>query len=385
MLHVLRPITSHSASLSISLIFAINGLVFANWFARIPEVQNQLNLSEGELGLALLGAPLGALLIMPAMGWLIARYGAGRITLMSTIGCCLAITAPVLAWNLWSLGLGLLLLGVCNGAMDIAMNAEATVIENHRRTPILSTCHALFSLGGMVGAGTGSMITALGISPQLHLVAISLATTGLALLRRHTLLKGSITKNSGPVFAIPSKPLIGLAVMAFCIMLGEGAIADWSAVYLRNTLNAAPVLTGVGFASFSLGMTLGRLYGDRLSEHFGSKTVVWLGTLLAAGGLSLGLLLTHPYAGILGFGCVGLGYAGIVPILFRAAAHLPGMAAGTNIAAVASAGYTGFLIGPVLIGFAAEAVGLGKALGIVAVLAMLVNVLVGRVGISLKP
>lgn len=382
MLHGLRILLRDPASTSIGLIFAINGMVFGNWFVRVPEVQKALGLSEGQLGLALLGLPLGSLMIMPATGWLIARYGAGRVTLWASIGCCMAITTPAFAWNLWILGLTMVLLGLGNGAMDIAMNAEATAIEGRRWTPIMATCHALYSIGSMIGAGISGFIAASGLPLQIHLGMVALVMIALVLFRSSTLLDSPVAVTTGPAFALPSRPLIGLAIMAFCALLVESTVADWSAVYLHNTLGSGMALAGAGFVGFSLAMTIGRLYGDRLVERWGALMVVRLGALIAAVGLGIGLLMNHPYAAVLGFTCIGMGYAGIVPILFRAAAHTPGMAPGTNIAAVASSGYTGFLAGPALIGFTAEAIGLSAALGIGVLLSLMIAALAARAGIA---
>ena len=369
----LRLWVSDRASLSIGIVFAINSIAFSNWFTRIPEVQQKLDLSEAQLGLVLLGMPLGSILIMPLTSWAIARYGAGRTTFWTTLVCCLAIVLPSLSWNMTSLSIALLLLGLGNGSMDVAMNAEVAEIETRRQVPIMSKTHACFSLGGFVGAAVGSLIVGLNISILIHLTSIALVLILLLLMCKDTLLQVSDSQSArGPLLAIPSKALLGLAAMIFCIELGEGAIADWSAVYLRNTLNAVPILVGAGFACFSLGMTIGRLYGDSLSQRWGGLTLIRFGTLLAASGLGLGLWSGEPFAAILGFGCVGLGYAAIVPLLYRAAALTPGMSPGSSIAAVASAGYLGFLCGPVMIGSVAEVVGLEGGLGIVAVLALVV-------------
>lgn len=384
MFHGLRILLRDAASTSIGLIFAINGIVFGSWFVRVPEVQNALGLSEGQLGLSLLGLPLGSLMIMPATGWLIARHGAGRVTLWASIGCCLAIATPPFAGNLWALGLTMVLLGLGNGAMDIAMNAEATAIEGRRRAPIMATCHALYSIGSMIGAGISGLIAASGLPLQIHLGMVALVMIALVLSRSGTLLDSPVAVAMGPAFALPSRPLLGLAIMAFCALLVESAVADWSAVYLHNTLGSGMALAGAGFVGFSLAMTIGRLYGDRLVERWGALAIVRLGALIAAVGLGIGLLMNHPYAAVLGFTCIGIGYAGIVPILFRAAAHTPGMAPGTNIAAVASSGYTGFLAGPALIGFTAEAIGLSGALGIGVLLSLVIAALAARAGIVVR-
>lgn len=375
MLHGLRILLRHRATTTVGLVFAVNGLLFGSWFTRIPGVQSQLGLSEGELGLALLGVPLGSLLSMPAAGWLASRFGAGRVTFWASLAFCAAALGPVLAGNVWLLALALALLGASNGLMDIAMNAEAAAQEERLKLHIMATFHALYSIGGAVGAVLGGLAAGLGLAAPLHLGALALAGAAVVVGRRASLLDGPRGSAAGPAFAVPSRALLPLAVMAFCVLMGEGAIGDWSAVYLRNTLEAGALLAGAGFAGFSLAMTVGRLYGDVWVQRYGARAMVCGGALLAALGLGLGLLLAQPWAAVLGFTCVGLGYAGLVPILFRAAARAPGMAPGVSLAAVASVGYAGFLCGPPVIGLLAEAMGLGAALGILVGLSLLVAAL----------
>ena len=355
--------------LSVSLIFALNGLAFSNWFTRIPDTQQRLGLNTAQLGFVLLGMPLGSILIMPLTSWLLSRYGSSRTTFWSTLFCCLVIILPTLSWSFTSLGVALLLLGFGNGSMDVAMNAMVADVEQSQKVPIMSTCHAFFSLGGFIGAAIGSLFVGLNISPPQHLLCVSLFLVILLMVIKNALPKFTASRQTEPLLALPSKALIGLAVVAFCIELGEGAISDWSAVYLRNTLNAAPILVGAGFASFSLNMTVGRFYGDSLSSKWGTSELIRRGAIFAAIGLTLGLWTANAFGAIIGFGCVGLGYAAIIPLLFRAAALVPGMTPGSSIASVASAGYFGFLIGPIAIGSVSQLVGLGWGLWLVAILA----------------
>jgi hypothetical protein len=181
------------------------------------------------------------------------------------------------------------------------------------------------------------------------------------------------------VIALPRGPLLGLALVCFATMLGEGAASDWSAVLLARELGAGQLAAGLGYVLFAAGMTAGRLRGDALCRRFGEVAVVRGGALFAAAGLGLGLALGHPLAAALGFACLGLGLAGIVPIAIRRAAAVPGLAPGVGVAAVAGLGFTGFLAGPPLIGLLAEGAGLAAALGIVPVLALGVVLAAGRV------
>ena len=366
------------SSRTVALVFALNGFVFANWFARIPTVKGSLQLSDGALGIALLGTPIGALLIMAVTGWLVAHFGAARVTLVAAAALCLALPGPALAPNALSLLLALALLGLASGAMDIAMNAEAALIEREAGQSIMVGFHAMFSLGGAVGAFTG----AVGAATATPLVHLSLAAAlGLAALvwRRETLPKDEKpVGDAGPVFALPRGPLLGIAAIAFASMLGEGAAADWSAVYLSDVIGSSPFIAGIGFTAFAVGMTAGRLTGDWLGDRFGDLRLVRVGAGIGGSTLLLALWLEHPAAAVLGFASLGLGLAAIVPVCFRRAAGVRGSSPGHGLAAVATLGYAGFLAGPPAIGLLAELFGLGVRLSLVGVLMLLTALSSGR-------
>jgi hypothetical protein len=292
---------------------------------------------------------------------------------------CLAAPAPALAGGVVGLAATLALLGLVNGAVTGAMNAEASAIEAGTGVPMMVSFHAMFSLGGVAGAAAGGLAAGSGLGPLPHMALLGLAGTLATLSRRGTLGEGD-PPPGGPRSAAPApfvalprgRPLAGLALVCFATMLGEGAVADWSAVHLATDLGAGPLAAGLGYALFAAGMTVARLSGDALRERLGEVRLVRGGALLAAGGLGLGLLLGHPLSAVLGFACFGLGVASIVPIACRRAEAVSHAPPGVGIAAVAGVGFTGFLAGPPLIGLAAEVTGLGAALGVVPVLALVV-------------
>jgi MFS family permease len=360
---------------AIAAIFLIHGTAFAGWVPRIPEIQRSLGLGEAELGLALLGMPAGSLVAMPVTGWLISRLGTLRMTFACTMIFLAAMTLPPLAEGTLQLAACLFVVGVGVGSMDVSMNAEAAGIEARYDRPIMGLCHGCYSLGGMVGATIGGTVAAVGVAPAAHLAAASLMLLPCALAALACLPRGPRAVYEGAPFALPTAAMAALGLMCLCVLMGEGAIADWSAVYLSGTLEAGAFLAGAGFAAFSLTMTIGRLLGDRIVARLGPLLVVRGGALLAAAGLAAGLAFGHPLGAVAGFAAVGLGLAGIVPILFRAAARVPGVQPGAGIAAVATSGYTGFLAGPPIIGLAAEVVGLAAALGIVCVMLLAVAVM----------
>lgn len=375
----IRALLRDAEGRAVAFVFAAAALLFANWAARIPAVQEALALSPSALGVALTGAPLGGLVAMLAIGPLTSRLGAGRMTYVAGLALCAAAVLPALAPSFAGLLLALACIGVASGLLNVAMNAVATSVEARLGRPVLAACHGFYSLGGGLGAAIGAVAAGMGVPLPFHLVVvgglIGLALQGLRKALCAAAPPEATAAHEGPVFALPTGPLFGVAVVGFLMLIGEGAMADWSAVYLRVGLGTSAGVAALGYAAFSLTMAAGRFAGDRAVERLGSTGVVRGGALLAAAGLGGAVLLGHPVAALVGFACAGLGYAGVAPVLYRAGAQAPGSSAGTGIAAVASASTAGFLAGPPLIGFVAEGIGLAGALGLIAALAALAAVL----------
>ncbi len=348
--------------------FSVNSFFFGTWITRLPEIQNHLNLSEGDLGLALLGLPLGALIIMPAMGWFTHKFGSGQVTLFCSILFCILSITPVMAWSHLVLILTFILVGLGTGSMDIAMNAAAAGIEKKYKVSIMATCHGLWSVGAMVGAGSAGIIAGFGYSPKSHVFFVACALLILVLILSPRLRTIKDPGEPGKAFAWPTGPLFSIAVVGFCIALGEGAMADWSAVYLKNTLQASAYISGFGFAGFAGAMAIGRFYGDKIIPAWGVKKVVTLGCLIATFSLPLGLALPMPWLAIGGFTLAGIGFSCLIPAIFISAAHTPGLSSATGIAAVASLTYLGMLTGPPAVGIVAEEFGLSVGLGFVALI-----------------
>lgn len=379
MIRSLRLVWTHRPSRAVALTFSLVSLFVGSWFARIPEVQAALGLSEAALGLVLLGMPLGTLAVMPLTGWLVPRWGAGPFTFAAGLVQGVPFLLLPLATSALSLAGVLVAVGAFNGTLNVAMNARANAVEESRDVSILSTCHGFFSVGGMVGAGVGSGAAALSLPFGWHFALLVAGAAAVMLLHRGALVGGPTRRQPGPVVAVPPPALAGLAALLFCVLLAEGAVSNWSAVYLRTGLGASAGVAGLGYAAFSGAMALGRLHGDRLLDRFATRRVVQTGAAGAALGLGGGVLLAHPAAGIAAFFVQGLGFAVLVPVLFRAAARTPGLAPGTSIAAVASAGYVGLFTGPPLLGFVADTLSLSWAMGVVAALAGLVALGAGPV------
>ncbi|MDP9378810.1 MAG: MFS transporter [Chloroflexota bacterium] len=370
-----------AARLAVATVFVVSGVVLANWVSRIPAIQRGLGLGEGALGLALLSAAVGALVAMPVAGWLIARLGSRPVTIVSALLYCASLPLLALAPSVPAFVLALGLFGAFNGAMDVAMNAQAVVVEQRYGRPIMSGFHGLWSIGGVVGAGIGGVVASLGVTPIPHLLGAAVVLGLVALVASRGLLPAGVDGGAGgPAFARPSGALIGIGLIAFCVMLGEGAMADWGAVYLQGTLGAGPGLAAAGFGAFSLAMAAGRLAGDRLTQRFGPVALLRVGGTLAAVGLGAALLIGRPLPTLIGFACAGLGFSIGVPIAFSAAGSAPGIASGPAIAAVSTVGYSGFLVGPPVIGVVAELSSLRLALGTVVLLSVVSALLAHSVG-----
>ena len=369
------------ARLAVVGIFFLNGFVFASWVVRIPAVQQKLDLGEGLLGLALLGIAVGALVSMPLAGALSSRFGSRHVVGATALIFPLALTLLALAPNLPLLTLVLFLFGASGGALDVVMNAHAVQVEKGYGRQIMSSFHAAFSFGGLVGAVIGGLVASFGIEPLVHYSVVSgLCALGAFVAYRALLPANADAGETGtPAFARPNKALLGLGVISFCVLLGEGAMADWSAVYLDNTLETGPGYAAAGYAAFSLAMVFGRLFGDRVIERVGPARIVRLCAAVAAIGLGVALAVGQQYVALVGFACAGLGFSIIFPTALSAAGRTKGMAAGPALAAVSTAGYTGFLVGPPAIGFVAELIGLGSALYIVVALSATIIFLSGTV------
>lgn len=364
-----------SARVAVSIIFALNGALFANWVSRIPAVKSQLALNDAELGVALLGLAIGALMAFPVAGWSVSRFGSRRVMVTSLLLMCAALPVAALASSLPLLALALVFVGAGNGATDGAMNAQAVEVEKAYRQPILSSFHAMWSLGALLGAGTGGLLAALSLAPFRHFLLVAVAFALAVALVRPKLLPTAPRVAAGPIFSLPPRALLGVGLLVFGAALGEGAMADWSAVYLRDELGTGEALAAAGYGSFAVAMLVARLLGDTLTARWGAVVVAAQGGLVAALGLSFGLLAASPWAALLGFACVGWGLASAFPLAFGAAGNMPGLNPGVALAAVATMGYSGFLLGPPLIGFVAHATSLQLALSAVVVFSLMMAAL----------
>ena len=367
--------------MAVSVVFAGNGVLFASLFARLPEVQARLALGDGELGLALLGAPVGLVAaVWPAGAW-ISRAGSRRVGVVAGAGYVVALALPSLAGGLGTLLAAMCALGATSGMLDVAMNAQGVTVERAYPRRIFSSLHAAFSFGVLAGALSGGLVAEAGVPLTAHLVATG-GLVGAAFAAAFPVFlpdgEGGRTGARGVAFVRPTGPLLALGAVALCTLLAEGALNDWSAVYLADVHAAGPGLAAAGLAAFSVAMGVGRLIGDPLAERIGGARLARSGLLVAAAGFAGAALAPGAAAALAAFVTLGLGLAAVYPLCLRLATEQPGVSAAGAIAAVTTTGYTGFLAGPPLVGFIAEAASLRTSLAAVGLLCLTATALIGN-------
>src|SRR5262245_31644514 len=357
---------SRWARRAVAVFFFVNGAVLASWVPHIPAIKSRHMMTDGTLGLVLLSMAVGSVLALPVAGWLVGRLGSRVTTGAAGVALCLALPLPIASPSVLVLSLSLALLGACNGLLDVSMNAQAAEIQHRIGRPIMPSLHDVFRLGGVVGALLASGALALGVSDMGHVgVSAAIALSAVVLALQGLVLPQREGEHAGSGVARPSGVLVTLGILALLGLLAEGAVADWSAVYLHDTLGSSSSTAAVGFAAFSLTMAAGRFTGDALVGRLGSRRVLRGSSAVAALGLDAALLVGRPEVGVVGVALVGLGIVIVIQVLFHADVHAAGVPQGRALAAVATTGYLGFLAGPPLIGAVAEAAGLAAGLGLV--------------------
>jgi len=296
-----RPTASRCA---VSALFFVNGAILASWVPYVPMVKQRLGIGDGLLGVVLLFMAIGALGALPFAGTLVGRLGSRTVSVGAGLGLCLSLPLPILAPTLFLVALALLFFGAFNSTLDVAMNAQAVEVEQRRGRALMSSFHAMFSVGGLAGALLSSVIAAAGVGAADHILAAALLGSVAILIARSALI--AVAPSPSPVFVRPTRGLLGLGVLALCALLAEGAIGDWSAVYLMDSRGASQSVAAAGFAAFSLAMAGGRFAGDHVSRWLGAACLLRLSGALAAGGLLLALIVKEPVIAIAGFGLVGL-------------------------------------------------------------------------------
>ncbi|MET7368169.1 MFS transporter [Streptomyces sp. NPDC005566] len=369
------------ARVATSLLFLLFGTALGCWTSRIPAIKSDLGLGDGLLGLALLAFAVGAIAGMMGLGRLVDRWGSVRVMVPTALLEGLLLMPPAFMPTPVTLMAALLLFGLVHGTLNIAMNANGIEVQRAWGRPIVSSFHAVYSIGGFLGAAIGGLFAHQDVSPEVTFVAVGAGVVLIAVWAAVWALPQDVP-SAPPVPAagvggggggVPrSYYLLFLGALAMCTLVGEGTAADWSAVYLHESLGSTPAFATAAFAAFSVTMTIGRLRGDRLAERFGPVRLVRGCGVLASVGMTAALLIGHPVAGVIGFACLGAGMSCIAPQVYSAAGQRDPARAGAALSLVVSLGYVGFLIGPLVIGGVSTVTGLPVALGIPALLILFV-------------
>ncbi len=354
--------------LQMRLIFAMAGLGISVWALTVPFAKIRFNLDDGTLGFMLLAGGLGGTLVMPAAGLAVARWGSRATLSVATIGVLALMPLLAIAPSTWAFTAILFAYGACFGLLDIAMNAQGAVVERRAGRLLMSGFHGCYSIG------TLGVSLAIILLLRLHLtypVCSVLAAVVMALMlisARGLIGKSGDAAVAGRHFAWPNRATIVLGLACFSCFMTEGVATDWSTIYLRFNRGMALDTAPYGYAAFAVAMTTSRFLGDAVATRLGKPMVMRLGCALAVLGFGLAIFVTTGWVDVLGFGLIGLGTANIAPLVFSAAARVPGMAANHSAPAIMALGYAGFLMGPVIIGLLANHLGLGFALGVDAIL-----------------
>lgn len=373
------------ARASIGSLFFLIGALGATWVSRIPALRDQLQLADRELGLLLLTPAAGAMIAFRFAGPLTARHGSRRVARVAAAVLCVLVILPAYAPSPLVAALVLGAYGMAGGLMDVSINAHAVEVERRLGRPILGSLHGLACLGRLAGASGGALAAWQGQPPTVHFVIAAVIAEAITVVLGRGLLPhgaGSPTPASAGHAGKPTRGaarhvgiLIGLGALCFCSSASEGAMADWSGVYLRDTLHATEAIAASAYAVFSLAMLVGRFASDGLTLRLGSTGLVRYGGLLIAAALATGLAINTIPAMIAAFVCIGLGVATLVPTAFRAGAQIPGTSPGAAIATLATVSYAAFFAGPPVLGELSHQVTLRGALLVVAALGLVLAVL----------
>ncbi|WP_434609837.1 MFS transporter [Pseudomonas sp. R1-7] len=351
--------------MSTRIAYLIAGIGIAAWAPLVPYAKVRANLDEGTLGLLLLCLGVGSILAMPISGALATRFGCRRVLSGGTLLVCLALPLLATMSSLPWLVTALFLFGAGLGTVDSTVNLQAVIVERASGKTMMSGFHGMFSLGGIIGAAGVSALLGLGLSPlAATLVVNAVLLVALFKAAPHLLPYGS--ESSGPAFAIPHGVVLFIGILCFIVFLAEGAVLDWSAVFLTTERAVDTAYAGLGYAAFALTMTVGRLTGDSVVHRLGAKRVIIYGGSIAAAGFLMATVAPMWQAALLGYALVGAGCSNIVPVLYTAVGKQTLMPEAIAVPAITTIGYAGILAGPALIGFVAHGSSLGFAFGLIA-------------------
>ena len=362
--------------LSVSAFFILHGLSFATWASRIPTIQSTLQLSVSALGLILFALPLGFFISLPFAGWLIAKVGSRKATILSSILYSISLVLIGISASANQVAGSLLLFGFFANVFNISMNTQAVEVEELYKKRLMATFHGLWSLAGFTGAAIGAWMIGKSVLPAYHFTLIAIIVLAFISIFASRLVRSDEIKNERRSFlALPDKPMLVLGVIAFCSMIVEGAMFDWSGIYFAEVVDVEDNLAGLGYTIFMIAMASMRFLADGIAARFGLKRILQVSGMLMVAGLLLAVIQPQLVFAVIGFLLIGMGVSSVVPMVYSASGKSKTMAAGTALTAVSSLGFVGFLIGPPTMGFIAGAITLRGAFLMLTIMATAVIVL----------
>lgn len=366
--------------LAISAIFFSYGLTFASWAARIPSIQSKFDLSEAGLGSLLIALPVGSFISLPIAGYLVAKYGSKKITQINVLAYSLSLFSIAFIPSVYAVGAMLFLFGFTGNSINVAINTQAVDLGKLMKKPIMASFHGMWSLAGFSGAALGAVMIAYNFNLELHYGLVLAINLIVSLWAFSSLLhiKPTEEEKNAPTFVWPDKSLLLLGIIALCSMLIEGTMFDWSGVYFKKVVHAPIQWVGLGYVAFMISMASVRFVADKVTAIYGSKRIIMLSGICSLVGLLLVILFPHFYVAIIGFFIIGIGVSAVIPLVFDMAGNTKRMLPSIALASVSTMGFFGFLVGPPIIGFLAEALGLQISFSFIAFMALLVIILASR-------
>lgn len=359
---------------AISTIFFIYGLTFSSWAARIPTIQQKFDLSEAGLGSLLLALPIGSFLSLPIAGFLVAKFSSKLVTIVSILAYIFSFLLIPIVDSVFLLGVNLFLLGFTGNTVKIAINTQAVALEKLYERPILAAFHGMWSLAGFGGATFGALMIAFDTSILIHYSIVFVFNILLAILVFRKLLESDKTGTAvnQSIFSVPDKSLLLLGFIAFCSMLIEGTMFDWSGVYFKTIVQASIQWVGTGYVAFMISMATMRFFADKITAIYGAKVIIMISGTLSFLGLAIAILFPMLISSLTGFLIVGMGVSSVIPLVFGMAGSTNKMAPSVALASVSTMGFIGFLIGPPLVGFMAEVFGLQISFALIALMGLMI-------------
>lgn len=359
------------ARIGVSNFFFISGLCFATWAARIPDIQHHIGLGKAELGSVLFASPVGSMLCLPLAGFLVTKFGSRNCLLAGSFIYAFVLCMIGIVDTAWGLVTALFFFGAAGNLMNISVNTQAVGVEALYGRSIMASFHGLWSLAGFTGAAIGTLMVSQGISPETHFIIVACAMSIAVIIFFRYILKHDDHGHEREKFKLKwdnVKAILTLGIIAFCCMGCEGCMFDWSGIYFRDVVKAPAHLVTVGYTVFMATMATGRFIADAMVTKFGTTRVLQAAGCLITTGLLTSVFLPYFYTAAFGFFLTGFGVSSVVPLAYGIAGKSKKMTAGIAISLVSSVGFLGFLFGPPVIGYVAEALNLQWSFGLMAII-----------------